>query len=177
MNDSELSDDERCLARYVSPVQLLFALLLLFGVTLSGCNCGGDHIPIEADDYERGCQNHAECVLVWEGNVCCGEAQSGGCGVKGNTAINRSDEATYISDYDELKQDCQGECGGVSSAGCPPERVARCWDNQCVAVATSSADFDAGMQDADETDAEGDIGGTDADGGINADADAAGDGE
>lgn len=95
--------------RILACVTLLPACLLLTTVSA----CGGIAV-IEAREYERSCQANQDCVLIIEGNPCCG------CS---NAAINRSDLERYRDDT--------GTCKAQCDIGCPDDVEAYCSAGIC----------------------------------------------
>lgn len=86
-------------------------LLVLLALTpLSGCST-----TIDADDYERSCQEDSECMIISVGDIC-----DCSCDV---SAINRSDEAAYREDR---HVDCNKQC-----EPCPEAPPAICAESLC----------------------------------------------
>lgn len=69
---------------------------------------------VDVTEYEQGCASDADCVVVRDGDICCG------CP---NAAINRSDHERYQGDL--------GECSAQCDIGCNADLEAFCDDGTC----------------------------------------------
>lgn len=94
---------------------LAFGLVVL-GLVALGL-AGGCSTTIDADDYERSCQQDAECVIISVGDIC-----DCSCEV---SAINQVDLPKYFDDRDV---DCSKQCGP-----CPEAPPAACVAGVCQA--------------------------------------------
>lgn len=78
--------------------------------------CGGGATVVDVGEYDQSCQVAADCVVVQDGDICCG------CP---NAAINVDALARYQADL--------GACEAQCDIGCPSAMVAVCEDGACAA--------------------------------------------
>jgi hypothetical protein len=100
-------------------MRTLLALVATFAVACSGSTAssgdgGVEPPPIHARDYNQGCAQASDCVLVSEGDVC--GCYSETCGA--NTAINRSDQAKWEADVQSRQRSCPNPSGIACPALC-----------------------------------------------------------
>lgn len=77
-------------------------------VLLSLFACNGTTV-VDVTDYDQSCQQDSDCVVVQDGNICCG------CP---NAAINRADLERYQDDLGECSEQCDIGCPGTMEAFC-----------------------------------------------------------
>ncbi len=83
-----------------------------FGLLVS---CGGGTTIADVEQYDQSCELSTDCVLVIDGDICCG------CP---NAAINESELERYQSDL--------GECSAQCDIGCVDNGAAVCVDGACM---------------------------------------------
>ncbi len=83
----------------------------------ASADSGTSPCVIRASSYDQSCHSDADCVSVFDGNVCSAHCQCE------NSGINRSALAKYKAEYPRTD-------GGGAACPCPPQIIA-CLNNLC----------------------------------------------
>jgi hypothetical protein len=107
---------------------LTVAALLLAG----GCDKIANRTTMSTEDYNRDCQRHVDCEVVYAGSVC-------GCGFP--AAVN----AEELTEFEQERSKKRAQCTGTTECEPEPARAA-CIGQKCQAVLG-----DAGLDETDAT--------------------------